>query len=293
MPAAVLSLPHPFELAFMQRALVEMLLLAVLSGVLGPWIVLRRLSFFTHGVGTAAFPGLVLAGPLGLAAPLAGFVAAVVYATGLSRLVRGGRVGSDAATALVLVGALAVGVVLASDVVVAGAGVDRLLFGSLIGLSAGDVWLTGAAVILVLVVDAALRRPWLAEGFDPGSAGRLHPRGAARADALLRLSVAAATVVALGAVGALLGSAVFVMPAATLSLLDPDLRLLRIGAGALAALEGVVALWLAFALNAPPGPLLAVIGGSVFALTAIACAPRSRSRSRSGAADRSRGVAAA
>ena len=46
---------------YVQRALVEMLLLAVPAGVLGSWIVLRRLAFFTHAVGSASFPGLVLA----------------------------------------------------------------------------------------------------------------------------------------------------------------------------------------------------------------------------------------
>ena len=46
---------------YMQRALVEILLLAVLAGALGAWIVLRRLAFFTHSVGTATFPGLVVA----------------------------------------------------------------------------------------------------------------------------------------------------------------------------------------------------------------------------------------
>ena len=60
----------PFDAPFMQRALLESLLLAGLAGVLGSWIVLRRLAFFTHGVGTAAFPGLVVAGPAGVAPQL-------------------------------------------------------------------------------------------------------------------------------------------------------------------------------------------------------------------------------
>ena len=50
-------MPAPFDAPFMQRALVESLLLAGLAGVLGSWIVLRRLAFFTHGVGTAGVPG--------------------------------------------------------------------------------------------------------------------------------------------------------------------------------------------------------------------------------------------
>ena len=58
---------EPFRYPFVQDGLVEVLLLAPAAGVLGAWIVLRGLSFYSHGVATAAFPGLVLADGLGLA----------------------------------------------------------------------------------------------------------------------------------------------------------------------------------------------------------------------------------
>ena len=64
---------EPFELPFVQRGLVEILILAVPAGLLGTWIVMRGLAFFSHAVGTAAFPGLVLADGLGFAAPLGAF----------------------------------------------------------------------------------------------------------------------------------------------------------------------------------------------------------------------------
>ena len=103
--------------------------------MLGSWIVLRRIAFFTHGVGTAAFPGLVVAAPAGVAPQLTGLAAALVYAGGVEWLARTRRVATDAATGLVLVGgAGASASILASDVFESGAGVDRLLFGSLIGL---------------------------------------------------------------------------------------------------------------------------------------------------------------
>ena len=147
--------------------------------MLGSWIVLRRLAFFTHGVGTAAFPGLVIAGPAGLAPQVAALGAALLYAGGVERLRRTRRVASDAATGLVLVGALALGVVLASDVFESGAGVDRLLFGSLIGLTDRDLWLTAA----VLAVVGAVERRRCAgrgsrSGFDPATARALGVRPA-------------------------------------------------------------------------------------------------------------------
>jgi ABC-type Mn2+/Zn2+ transport system permease subunit len=82
-PVSTLSAPY------MQRAIVEVLLLAVLAGALGGWIVLRRLAFFTHSVGTAAFPGLVVAGAWGIAPQLAALAAALGFAGARERLARG------------------------------------------------------------------------------------------------------------------------------------------------------------------------------------------------------------
>jgi ABC-type Mn2+/Zn2+ transport system permease subunit len=251
-----------FDAPFMQRALLESLLLAGLAGLLGSWIVLRRLAFYTHGVGTAAFPGLVVAGPACVAPQLAALLAALVYAGGVEGLRR--RVASDAATGLVLVGALALGVVLASDVYETGAGVDRLLFGSLVGLSDRDLWLTAGVLAVVTVVELLLRRSWLAQGFDPATAGRTWI-----ADAALLVAVAAAAVVALDAVGALLVTAVLVIPAATVRLLATSVGSLQAGTAALAAVEGVAGLWLAYELNVGPGPVTAALGAAVFAVVAV------------------------
>ena len=249
-----------FDEPFMQRALVESLLLAALSGVLGSWIVLRRLAFFTHGVGTAAFPGLVVAGTAGA------LVASLAYAGGVEGLRR--RVATDAATGLVLVGALALGVVLASDVYETGAGVDRLLFGSLIGISDRDLWLTAGVAAAVALLEAVVRRSWLAQGFDPGTARALGVRPAL-ADALLMVAVTAAAIVALDAVGALLVTAVLVIPAATVRLVAPSVGALQAGTALLAAVEGIAGLWLAYELNVGPGPATAVLGGAVFAVVAV------------------------
>jgi manganese/iron transport system permease protein len=178
------------------------------------------------------------------------------------------RVAADAATGLVLVGALALGVVLASDVYESGAGVDRLLFGSLIGISDRDLWLTAGVAAAVAVLEVVVRRSWLAQGFDPGTARALGVRPAL-ADGLLMVAVTAAAIVALDAVGALLVTAVLVIPAATVRLVAPSVGALQAGTALLAAGEGIAGLWLAYELNVGPGPATAVLGGAVFALVAV------------------------
>src|SRR5581483_4647155 len=92
----------PFHYAFVQRGALELVLLSVGAGVLGTWIVLRGLAFYSHGVGAAAFPGLVL------------------------------------------VGALALGVILASDVFHSHANIESLLFGSVLAVGDADLAVAGA-----------------------------------------------------------------------------------------------------------------------------------------------------
>lgn len=257
-------LTDPITTPYMQRALVAVALLGVAGGLLGAWIVLRRLAFFAHAAGSATFPGLVVAGPWGIAPPVAALGAGLAFAGLLSRMTRRADTGADAATGLLLAAALALGSVLASDVYPSGAGVDSLLFGTLLGVSDRDLWLAGGVAALALFASAALARTWLATGFDPSGAPALG-LDAARGDRLLLVLLAATVVATLPAVGALLVSTLLVVPAATARLLSGSLRTLLVVGVALAVAEGVVGLLLAYHLNLPPGPAIAVVGGGLFA----------------------------
>ncbi|MBS1869109.1 MAG: metal ABC transporter permease [Actinobacteria bacterium] len=268
---------EPFQLPFVQRALVELLLLAVLAGTLGCWIVLRGLAFAAHGAAAAAFPGLVLADGLGFAATLGGFGAALLFALAVGRLGarrdrdHGG--GDGTLTALVLVAALATGIVLASDVFHSPASVESLLFGSLLAIGAGDVRLAAAAALVALAATWLLGTRWLATGFDPQAARALGVRSRVP-DTLLLVLVALAAVAVLAAVGALLATALLVVPAATARLLSDRVGAWQLATVALAAAEGALGVWLAVELNAPPGATVAVVAGAVFALVALL--PRAR-----------------
>jgi ABC-type Zn uptake system ZnuABC Zn-binding protein ZnuA/ABC-type Mn2+/Zn2+ transport system permease subunit len=257
----------PFHYAFVQRGLIEVVLLSVGAGLLGTWIVLRGLAFFSHAVGTAAFPGLVLADGLGFSAPLGAFAAALAFAFGVERLARSRRSGYDSLTALVLVGALALGVILASDVFHSGASVDSLLFGSLLLIGTRDLVLALLASTAALAVTLLLGRRWLAIGFDAGSARALGIRSAIP-DAILFVLIAFGVVSALPAIGALLVTALFVVPAATVRLLTRRLRPWQLGSVALVAAEGVFGLWLSVELNVPPGAAISVLAGGIFAVVA-------------------------
>jgi len=112
----VSSVFNAFGYAFFQRGLWEVVLLSGAAGLIGTWIVLRGLAFYGHAIAAAAFPGLVLADGIGFAPLLGALGAAGVFAFAVAGLARTRRGEYATFTALALVGALAVGVILASDV---------------------------------------------------------------------------------------------------------------------------------------------------------------------------------
>jgi ABC-type Mn2+/Zn2+ transport system permease subunit len=280
-------MPSPLDLIdlhFLRTAVAELLLLAVAGGLLGGLIVLRRLAFFTHAVGGATFPGLVVADAAGIRPAIAALAVGLAYAGGVQRAGDGERGPSDAASGLLLVGALATGVVLASDVFGSGSSVDRLLFGTLIGIGGGDLALSCGVAAAALAATLALGPAWVAGGFDrEGTRAAGAPVGLL--DALLLALVAVAVVAALPAVGALLVTAVFVVPAATARLVTKSVRGLLAGAVVLAAVEGVAGLYVAYWLDVSPGPSIAVLGAAVYGCVALAAAlPRRAAAPRAVAA---------
>src|ERR671932_477860 len=158
--------------------MLEVLVLCVGAGIIGTWIVLRGLAFYAHAVGTAAFPGLVLADGLGFAAVLGAGATGLAVAAAIGWLARreGARDRYDSITAIVLVGALAGGVILAADVFHSGAHVETLLFGSLLVIGTGDLVLAAMASGVALAAGVLLEQRWLVAGFDPAAARALGAR---------------------------------------------------------------------------------------------------------------------
>jgi zinc/manganese transport system substrate-binding protein len=274
----------PFRLAFVQRGVLDILVLSAGAGILGTWIVLRGLAFYSHAVGTAAFPGLVLADGLGFAPGAGAFGAAVLFAGGMNRLTRDRPERYDSLTALALVGALVIGVILASDVFHSGSQVDTLLFGSLLTIGPGDILLAAAMSALTLVANATLGARWLATGFDAAGARAL--RIPVRwTDVALLVLIALAITAALSTAGALLATALFVVPAATVRLWIRRVAPWQALTVALVAAEAVAGLWLSVRVNAPPGPAISTIAGGAFVVSSVAA--RIRARVRAGASRRS------
>ncbi|HEU4701904.1 MAG TPA: metal ABC transporter permease [Conexibacter sp.] len=248
-------LTDPFSQALMQRALVEVLLLAAVGGTLGCWIVLGGLSYGAESLAHGMFPGLVLASLAGVPLLLGGAAGILVAAAAIALASRVERIGRDEAVAVAVTTLFGLGALLALSPQVP-VGIQALLFGDVLGTSRGDLLAGGALVALVLLVLLLGHQRLLAVGFDRGGARALGVAPAA-ADALLLTLLALAVLVAVQGLGNLLVVAVLVAPAAAARVLTRRLAPMMALAVLLGALAGVGGLYLSYYARVAAGASIA------------------------------------
>jgi manganese/iron transport system permease protein len=250
-------------------AALEVLIAGVVSGVVGVHIVLRRLAFLTMGLTHASFPGLVLAGLLGinLVAGTAGFALVVVAAIVL--LGAADRVETSTAIGVALSASFALGVVLVS----ASDGFTRdltaYLVGSIATVSPTDVAVTAATGVVVLLAVGLLHKELVLGAFDPASLAALgYPTLVL--DLVLMGAVALTVVTALPAMGTILAVSLLVAPAAAARLWTDHVGPAMALAAAFGAGSGLVGLAVSTRFDTAAGATVALVAAAVLAVSAVA-----------------------
>jgi ABC-type Mn2+/Zn2+ transport system permease subunit len=251
------ALIEPWQHGFMQRALLELVLIGVLAGVLGCWIVFYELSYSTESLAHALFPGLVGAALLGL--PLlvgaAGGVGVAAVAIALAGTIP--TLGRDTAVAIVITTLFGLGVLIALSPA-SPPGIQNVLFGDPLAISTGDLIAAGAMCFVALAALAALHRPLLAVGFDRGTAHALGLRPFSVELALIAL-VAGAILISVQALGNLLVVAILVGPAATARLVTRRVPAMMAVSSAIAIAGSAGGLYLSYYAGLAAGASLALV----------------------------------
>lgn len=246
-------------------AALELTLLGLLSGLVGTVIVLRRRSFFAVALSHATFPGGVVFAVLGYNLLLGQAIFAallVLIMTALSRVPGQGR---QVASGVVLSFGFALGTLLAGLNPGLGVPVEALLVGSPLSVTVADVIATAAVLLAALLTLIVARRSILFHTFDPegyAAAGfRAWP-----VELVVSALTVAGVVVAMPAVGAILGVAILIAPAAAARLLAPSIGWIPPLAAALGVLSGLVGLWASRAFDLAAGGAVGLAASAVFLL---------------------------
>lgn len=264
---------------FIQRALVSGLLLGVTCAVLAFFVVLRRMAFIGVGISHAALGGVALGVVLGVS-PL---VAATLFAVGVAWVIgwitRRGEISEDTAIGIFFPTAMALGVVLIS---ISGAYRQDLLgylFGNILSIGPGDVWLVLVLSGGALGLLAFYFKEFLFLAVDE-EAARAAGLPATFLHFLLLTLLAVTIVAAMKLVGIVLVSAFLVIPAATGQAVARSMRGMLV-IGVVAAVAAVLAgLWISWVWSLPSGASIVLVSAALF-FVAFVVGPRVRGESPS------------
>jgi zinc transport system permease protein len=260
---AAVPLPYPFELGFMQRALVAGVVVGIFAPMIGTFLVQKRMSLIGDGIGHVAFAG-VGAGLYASIYPLWPALAfAIAGALGVEWLRARRKAGGDLALALFFYSGIALGVVFASARGGIGTSVLGYLFGQPLTVDPTEVVMILALGVVVVSVIVGLRRLLFAVVTDEDWS-RIAGLPVGGANALLAVLTAVAVVAAMQVVGILLVAALMVLPVASAQLLAGSFSATLRSAVAVGVGSVVVGLAASRFWGLAPGGSIVLVAAAVF-----------------------------
>lgn len=255
-----------FQYPFLIRALVGVIMLSILTAFAGVFVVLRRMAFFSDAIAHATLAGIALGFLFGIHPTIGAVGFALLVAMGIAATSRARIVALDTVIGVFFAAAVALGVLVLSNLHSVRVDLIGFLFGDILALTTFDLWIIGVLGVVVLVSIAVCTKPLARIAF--------HAELAAVTGVPLRVyeygfMILLALVVALGVklAGIILIGPLLIIPAAAAKNVAKDFRHMVIVAVVLSVLTGVLGLFGSYVFNTPSGPTIVLLGAAVFFLT--------------------------
>lgn len=262
--------PYFFTMEMFQRALVAAVLVTLVAGVLGSFLLVRNLALIGDGLAHVSFGGVAVGVVLGASSPLwYALVFSVVSAILIHELQTRELLTGDASIAIFLTGMLALGLVVLR---VFGGGItsdiEGYLFGSLLLIDENSLDLIATITIVSLISLMFLYSGLLSTTIDP-LAARVQGLPVRAIGLVFSIITAAVVVSMVQVIGALLVTALLVTPAATGGLVGRSFRSCLIWAQIFGLSSVFIGLYLSAEYDSGSGAMIALVAASIFAAVAI------------------------
>ena len=262
-------MPEFLAFDFMQRAFVAGAMTAIICPAIGVFLVPRRLSLIADSLAHVALAGVALGLLAGVAPIVGALVVTVAGAVGIERLRARGALAGDASLAVFLSGGFALAVVLISLARGFNADLFAVLFGSILTVSPGDIWLiVGLGAVVGITIGTFY--PQLFAVTMNEDLARTSGVPVAALNLILTLLTALTTVVAMRMVGVLLVSAMIVIPTLTGFALARSFRQALVIAIAMALVSVAAGLVAAYYLRLAAGGAIVLTALGIFAAASLA-----------------------
>jgi ABC-type Mn2+/Zn2+ transport system permease subunit len=263
------SLLHPLGFAFFQKGLLVAGLSGALLGLIGVYITLRGMSYIGHGLSHAIFGGFAASQLISAAHYVWGAgIWGIGSALAITSVTRRRKIGADAAIGVITTASFALGVALLSHFGSRGPSFDSALFGSILGISSGQIAGLVAVCALTAVFVFLRHRALLFATFDPDVADVSGVR-VARTDAALMVILSLGILATLTVIGVTLVAAMLVIPAVVARMLTHSFARMLWLSTVLGAACGLVGMYVSYYAEVPSGTMIVLTGAALF-VTALA-----------------------
>jgi len=278
---------EPLQYEFFVRGLLAATIVGALCGLVGVYIVLRKMSYIGHGLAHAIFGGAVVSYVMGInfyiGAAIWGFLAALL----INATTRHKRfIAADAAIGIITTASFALGVALISRYRTFTRSFDAALFGNILGVSDNDLYAIIGVTVLTFVAVLFLYRRLLFTTFDPEVAPYFGVN-TAYIDSFFSLILAGAIVVSLQVLGATLIAASLVIPPITARLLTDNFNRMVTLSVLIGASCGFVGIYASYYLDIASGASIVLVATGAFILAMIYSSARERIATMRGLAQHS------
>lgn len=255
------------EYDFLQKALVTSVMVGIICGVIGCFIILRGMSLMGDAISHAVLPGVAISYLLGINFFIGAVATGLLTALGIGFVSQNSRIKNDTAIGILFTSAFALGIILISFLR-SSSDLYHILFGNVLAVRPSDMWMTLAIGLIVLGAIFLFYKELLVTSFDPTMAAA-YGLSTRLIHYLLMTMLTLGTVASLQTVGIILVVAMLITPAATAYLLTNRLsRMIFLSAG-LGTISSVVGLYFSFTYNLSSGASIVLVATALFALVFI------------------------
>ena len=263
--------PYFFSLEMFQRALLAAVLVTVIAGILGTYLLVQNLALIGDGLAHVSFGGVAVGIVLGATSPLwYALVFSIIAAILIHEMQARNMLSGDASIAIFLTGMLALGLVVLR---LGGGGIttdiEGYLFGNLLLIDEESLDLIAVLCLSSMVLMGFLRNALLAVAIDPVAA-RIQGLPVRNIGLLFSVITAAVVVSMVQVVGTLLVTALLVTPAATAKLIGTSFRQCMMLTQVFGLGSVLLGLYLSAEYDTGSGTMIALVAAVIFALIAVA-----------------------
>jgi ABC-type Mn2+/Zn2+ transport system permease subunit/Mn-dependent DtxR family transcriptional regulator len=260
---------EPVQYEFIQRALIASITIGISCGLIGTYIMLRRMSLIGDALAHAVLPGVVVSFMVAGKSEIALFVGAVVSGILTVLLIgfvnRNSKIKEDTSIGIIFTGAFALGILLVSQLKQVHIDLSSYLFGDVLGVSTGDITLSLIIMGVIVICILLFYKQLLLTSFDPTMAMTIGI-STTLVHYMLMTLLSMSIVAGLQSVGVILIIAMLITPPATAYLLSDNLKKILFLSAFLGMISAVIGLYLSYHFNFASGASIVLVAVTLFLL---------------------------